>query len=88
MKNTIFGIITVAKIMKKLAFYFLLAIFFASCNSTKQVAEGEYLLRENLLFIDSVKSKSGDLEKYILQKPNNRLLGASFWPVFLQSWKS
>lgn len=82
MKNTIFGIITVAKIMKKLAFYFLLAIFFASCNSTKQVAEGEYLLRENLLFIDSVKSKSGDLEKYILQKPNNRLLGLPFGLYF------
>ncbi len=78
MKNTIFGIISVAKIMKKLAFFFLLTVFFAACDSTKRVAEKEFLLRENLLFIDSVKSKSGDLGKYILQKPNNRLLGLPF----------
>jgi outer membrane translocation and assembly module TamA len=78
MKNTIFGIITVAKIMKKLAFYFLLTVFFTSCDSTKRVAEGKHMLRENVLFIDSVESKSGDLEKYILQKPNNRLLGIPF----------
>lgn len=82
MKNTIFGIITVAKIMKKLAFYFLLTLFFASCDATKRVAEGKHLLRENILFIDSVKSKSGDLEKYILQKPNNRLLGLPFGLYF------
>ena len=82
MKNTIFGIITVAKIMKKLAFYFLLSVFFASCDATKRVAEGKHLLRENKLFIDSVKSKSGDLEKYILQKPNNRLLGLPFGLYF------
>lgn len=82
MKNTIFGIITVAKIMKKLAYFFLLIVFFASCDSTKRVTEGKYLLRENVLFIDSVKSKSGDLEKYILQKPNNRLLGLPFGLYF------
>jgi len=82
MKNTIFGIITVAKIMKKLAFYFLLTVFFASCDATKRVAEGKHLLRENILFIDSIKSKSGDLEKYILQKPNNRLLGLPFGLYF------
>ena len=82
MKNTIFGIITVAKIMKKLAFYFLLTVFFASCDATKRVAEGKHLLRENILFIDSIKSKSGDLEKYILQKPNNRLIGLPFGLYF------
>lgn len=75
MKNAIFGIVTVAKIMKKVAYYFLLIIFFASCNSTKHVAEGEFMLRENIVIIDSVKTKSGNLEKYLLQKPNNRLLG-------------
>lgn len=82
MKNTIFGIITVAKLMKKLAAFFLLTIFFASCDSTKRVAESEYLLKENILFIDSVKSKSGNLEKYILQKPNNRLFGVPFGLYF------
>lgn len=60
--------------MKKLSFYFLLIAFFISCNSTKHVSEGKHMLTENIVFIDSVRTKNGNLEKYILQKPNNRLL--------------
>jgi len=65
-----------AKVMKKLSFYFLLILFFAACNSTKHVAENEYMLAQNYVFIDSVRDKSEELEKYILQKPNPKLLGA------------
>lgn len=75
MKYTIFDIECVAKIMKKLTFFFLLAVFFASCNSTKHVAEGSFMLKENVIFIDSVKSKSSNLEKYVLQKPNSHVIG-------------
>ena len=75
MKNVIFELISVAKIMKKRFYYFLFIIFFTSCNSTKYVAEEEFMLKENIVFIDSVKTNSGNLEKYILQKPNTRLLG-------------
>lgn len=46
-----------------------------SCNSTKHVTEGELMLNENYIFIDSLKTKSADLQKYILQKPNPRFLG-------------
>lgn len=74
MKYVIFDMVSVAKIMKKRYYYILLVIFFASCNSTKHVTDGEFMLKENIIFIDSVKSKSGNLEKYILQKPNTRLL--------------
>ncbi|TXD46849.1 BamA/TamA family outer membrane protein [Polaribacter sp. IC073] len=62
--------------MKKLSFYFLLILFFAACNSTKHVAENEHMLTRNYIFIDNVKDNSSALEKYILQKPNPRLLGA------------
>jgi len=61
--------------MKKISFYFLLIIFLVSCNSTKHVTEGELMLNENYIFIDSLKTKSADLQKYILQKPNPRFLG-------------
>jgi uncharacterized protein YcfL len=44
-----------AKVMKKLSFYFLLLLFFAACNSTKHVAENEYMLAQNYVFIDSVR---------------------------------
>ena len=65
-----------AKVMKKLSFYFLLILFFAACNSTKHVAENEHMLTQNYVFIDSVLDKNSALEKYILQKPNSKLLGA------------
>jgi outer membrane translocation and assembly module TamA len=60
--------------MKKNPFYFLLIIFLVSCNSTKHVADGEFMLNENYIFIDSLKTKGTELQKYILQKPNSRFL--------------
>ncbi|SDR67457.1 Surface antigen [Polaribacter sp. KT25b] len=61
--------------MKKISFYFLLIVFLISCNSTKHVIEGEHMLNENYIFLDSVKIKGAELQKYILQKPNSRFLG-------------
>ena len=64
-----------AKIMKKISSYFLFIIFFVSCNSTKHVAEGQHLLRDNIIIIDSIKTNGAKLQKYILQKPNPRFIG-------------
>ena len=61
--------------MKKLSFYFLFIFFLVACNSTKRVIEGEHLLTKNEIYIDSVKTKGSELQKYILQKPNPRFLG-------------
>ena len=65
-----------AKVMKKLSFYFLLILFFVACNSTKHIVENEHMLKQNDIFVDSVRDNSSELEKYILQKPNARFLGA------------
>lgn len=62
--------------MKNLSFYFLLTLFLVACNSTKHVAENEHMLTQNYIFVDSIRDKSAELEKYILQKPNPKLLGA------------
>ncbi|WP_420851006.1 BamA/TamA family outer membrane protein [Polaribacter marinus] len=68
--------------MKKLSFYFLLTFFLVSCNSTKHVAEDEYMLTQNYIYVDSVKNKSSELQKYVLQKPNPRFLGLPFGLYF------
>ena len=61
--------------MKKLSFYLLLIFFLIACKSTKRVIDGEHLLTKNEFFIDSVKTKGSELQKYILQKPNPRFIG-------------
>ena len=68
--------------MKKLSFYFLLILFFAACNSTKHVAVNEHMLTQNYIFVDSVKNNSTELQKYVLQKPNPKLLGLPFGLYF------
>lgn len=75
LKYTIFDVKCIAKVMKKLSFYFLLILFFAACNSTKHVAENDHMLTQNYIFVDSIEDKSSELQKYVLQKPNPRLLG-------------
>lgn len=81
-KNTIFETNSFANLMKKLSLFFFLFILFASCNSTKHVAEKEYLLTKNYIYVDSVKNTSGELQKYVLQKPNPRFLGLPFGLYF------
>jgi hypothetical protein len=65
-----------AKVMKKLPFYFLLILFFSACNATKYIGEKESILTQNYIFVDSVRDNNTELEKYILQKPNTKFLGA------------
>ena len=77
-KNTIFDFDSTAKLMKKLTLSFLFVLIFVSCNSTKQVAEDEHMLTQNYIFVDSVRNKSSDIQKYILQKPNPRFLNLPF----------
>jgi|TARA_B110000908_G_scaffold17757_1_gene19968 outer membrane translocation and assembly module TamA len=81
-KNTIFETNSFANLMKKLSLFFLLFILFASCNSTKHVAENEHLLTKNYIYVDSVRNTSGELQKYVLQKPNPRFLSLPFGVYF------
>lgn len=81
-KNTIFEPDCVAKVMKKLSFYFLLILIFSACNSTKHVVEDQHMLTQNYIYVDSIRDKSEDLEKYILQKPNARFLNLPFGLYF------
>lgn len=66
------------ELMKKILILLLFILLYTACNSVKHVAENEHLLTENLIVVDSAKSKSNELQKYILQKPNSRFLGIPF----------
>ena len=78
LKNTIFDFDSIAKLMKKLSLSFLFLLILVSCNSTKHVAEDEHMLTQNYIYVDSVRNKSSELQKYILQKPNPRFLDLPF----------
>ncbi len=61
--------------MKKHSFYFLLLLFFVSCNTIKHVNENELLLTKNIIIVDSVKQKSEKLNSLLLQRRNARSIG-------------
>jgi outer membrane protein assembly factor BamA len=60
----------------------VLSIGFFSCNTTKHVPEGEYLLKRYKIKTDNKNIEKSEIKKYIRQKPNQRFLGLSF-PLFL-----
>ena len=46
-----------------------------SCNSVKRVAENEQLLKTSTIIVDSLKNRNLELNDYVLQRPNSKLLG-------------
>lgn len=53
-------------------------ILIASCNVTKRVPEGQYLLEKNTIIVNDKKISSPDIYSYLRQKPNLRVLGIPF----------
>lgn len=57
----------------------LTLIIFQSCNSTKYVPEGKYLLADNKIKSDRKKEiEKKELKSFIRQKPNKKILGVRF----------
>lgn len=50
-----------------------------SCNPTKYVPEGQTLLNENHIVVNSEAIKKSDLLPYIKQKPNEKIFGTRFY---------
>jgi hypothetical protein len=50
----------------------------ASCNVTKRVPEGEYLLVKNTIIVNDKKISSPEIYSYLNQKPNVRVAGIPF----------
>ena len=55
----------------------------SGCGVTRRIPEGEYLLAKNIVEVDKSAPKNervpaGDIEEYIHQKPNKKILGINF----------
>jgi outer membrane protein assembly factor BamA len=82
------------KVMKKLTWLYKafcliitlqLALSFLSCNSTKKLHEGEFLLDKNIIADKSSKVDKSEMEPYLKQKPNRKML---FWMSYLYLYNS
>ncbi len=58
--------------------YLILVTFITSCNPTKYVPDNKYLIKKLTIDIDNRKIEKKDLENYIKQKPNKKILGFRF----------
>src|SRR5690606_3330228 len=54
---------------------FILTIHLISCDSTKRVAENEYLLTNNTIYVNGKKDKSETITSLISQEHNQKILG-------------
>lgn len=75
LKTVFLSCLRTVKLMKKLSFYLGFLFILFSCNTTKRVAENEYLLVKNSIYVDSVKTNNSVYKNYVTQKPNNKTLG-------------
>ena len=58
----------------------------ASCNSTKYVVDGRYLLNKVEIKTDDANIKSSEMKQYLQQHPNNKFFGLLKWPLYIYSW--
>lgn len=69
------------KITTNISLLFSACIIIWSCNTTKKVADDEFLLTKNtFIFLDKENKKNitTDLGNYVKQKPNSKILGVPF----------
>ena len=62
-----------------------LQLLLSSCSSTKRLAEGELLLDKNIVATKSIKLEKSEIEAYIKQKPNRKVL---LWKFYLYIYNS
>ena len=58
---------------------------FPSCNPTKKLTEEELLLKKNVVINKSAEIDKSEVESYIKQKPNRKML---FWRFYLNIYNS
>jgi hypothetical protein len=59
---------------------FLLLISISSCNIYRKIPPGQYLLKKNIILVDSNKVKKEEVSSLIIQQPNTHLLG--IYPIW------
>ena len=66
------------KTFAKISLIFVIILFLNSCNTTRKIPKGKYLLTKNEYEVNGAKSKSEDLASLAFQKPNTKLLNYRF----------
>ena len=72
------------KILTRLMAAVVAVVLLASCNVTRMVPEGEYLLSRNETVVDDPKFDKSELTAYYRQKENRKVFG--FYPFFLATY--
>ena len=68
-------VIVYTKLMKKVSYSLLLFLIIVSCNSVKRLTEKQQLLSSSTIIVDSTKNKNIELNDYVIQKPNSKIIG-------------
>ena len=75
------------RIVRTYGFLFVLLLLFASCNTTKFVPEGQYLLNKaRVKCVDDKSVSASDLNDYLRQHQNTEILG--FWKLQLHVYNT
>ena len=64
--------------LTKISLFLGLALLIVSCNAVKNVPEGDYLLSNNEITVDSIENKEPKIRSLLYQHPNNRVLTIPF----------
>ena len=70
--------ICACRVFSLFIFHFSLFIFLVSCNPTKHISQGEYLLDSYEINIDNRGISREQMRPLVRQKPNKRIVGARF----------
>ncbi|NBC58274.1 MAG: BamA/TamA family outer membrane protein [Bacteroidetes bacterium] len=72
--------------LTKISFLFGIILFFVSCNSTKRVADEEFLLTENTIDtgVDSINANT--LKPFLSLKPNSKFLFGIPLKLYIYNW--
>ena len=59
--------------LTKISLFIVLITLFFSCDAVKRVPDDKYLLTENTILVDSVKTKEAGVYSQLVQKPNTSI---------------
>ncbi|MGB3947088.1 MAG: hypothetical protein WBM13_03830, partial [Bacteroidia bacterium] len=66
-----------------LFFSAIIAFFLTSCNPSRKLRDGEFLLDRNYIVDKDTKIDKSDIENYIKQKPNRKIFVLFLYHLWL-----
>lgn len=64
--------------LAKITVFIVFLIVIVSCDATKRVPEGKYLLEKNTLIVNDKKTSNQKIRSFLRQNPNQKVLGIPF----------